>query len=274
MEDTNPYLKDCKKTTNIEIPCHSSDGPRKKNNEYDMMALENHLYRPTRSERIRHSEHWTLRLNQDALKNPLNQRPDFVQAKRECKRLMWQRCNQNVEPSLATNKYDSDEDKRSKDTKNTTTMLMLELVGGFIKSHMVTCHLRPRQQISIEAIGRREPGTLGILYGLTICLGPVSVGWEIKFPTTDGRVNRHTSHMTCLSGCPHRSRTHAFTHHANTRGSSTTRCPKTSSSSTSHVSSFAAHDTDVLHRLTVTYLPIILSHTIRSTELRSVFPLR
>ena len=76
------------------------------------------------------------------------------------------------------------------------------------------------------------------------------------------------------TGCPHRSRTHAFTHHANTRGSSTTKCPKNSSSSTCHVSSFAALDTDVLHRLTVTYLPIILSHTIRSTESRSIFPLR
>ena len=55
--------------------------------EYDMMALENHLYHRTRSERIRHSEHWTLRLNQNGLQEPLNQRPDFVQAKRECKRL-------------------------------------------------------------------------------------------------------------------------------------------------------------------------------------------
>ena len=77
-----------------------------------------------------------------------------------------------------------------------------------------------------------------------------------------------------VQGCPHRSRTHAFTHHANTRGSSTTRCrQKNSSSPTCHVSSFAALDTDFQHKLTLThltYLPIILSHTVRSTESRSV----
>ena len=53
----------------------------------DTMALENHLYRPRGSESIRHSEHWILRLNQDGPQEPLNQRPDFAQAKRECKRL-------------------------------------------------------------------------------------------------------------------------------------------------------------------------------------------
>ena len=47
---------------------------------FDRIVLESHKYTATRAERIRHSEHWILKLNQDG-------RPDFAQAKRECKRL-------------------------------------------------------------------------------------------------------------------------------------------------------------------------------------------
>ena len=54
---------------------------------FDRIALENHSYIATRAERIRNSEHWILKLNQDGAQQPLNQRPDFAQAKRECKRL-------------------------------------------------------------------------------------------------------------------------------------------------------------------------------------------
>ena len=54
---------------------------------FDRIALENHSYGATRSVRIRHSEHWILKLNQDGPQQPSNERPDFSQAKRECKRL-------------------------------------------------------------------------------------------------------------------------------------------------------------------------------------------
>ena len=54
---------------------------------YDRIALENHSYVATRAERIRNSERWILNLNQDGAQQPLDQRPDFAQAKRECKRL-------------------------------------------------------------------------------------------------------------------------------------------------------------------------------------------
>ena len=54
---------------------------------YDRIALENHSYVAARAERIRNSEHWILKFNQDGAQQPTNQRPDFAQAKRECKRL-------------------------------------------------------------------------------------------------------------------------------------------------------------------------------------------
>ena len=54
---------------------------------YDIIALENHSYVATRAERIRNSEHWILKLNQDSPQQPINQRPDFAHAKRECKKI-------------------------------------------------------------------------------------------------------------------------------------------------------------------------------------------
>ena len=49
---------------------------------FDRIALENHSYVATRAERIRNSEHWILKLNQDGAQQPLNQRPNFAQTKR------------------------------------------------------------------------------------------------------------------------------------------------------------------------------------------------
>ena len=54
---------------------------------YDRLALEKHIYVATRAERIQNSKHWFLTLNAEGPQQPLNQRPDFAQAKRECKRV-------------------------------------------------------------------------------------------------------------------------------------------------------------------------------------------
>ena len=51
------------------------------------VALEKHIYVATKSERIRNSKHWILTINAEGPQQPLNQQPDFAQARRECKRL-------------------------------------------------------------------------------------------------------------------------------------------------------------------------------------------
>ena len=55
--------------------------------EQDINAIWEHSYVAAEAERIRNSTHWVLTLNQEGPQQPLNQRPDFAQAKRECKRL-------------------------------------------------------------------------------------------------------------------------------------------------------------------------------------------
>ena len=55
--------------------------------QYDRIALEKHYYTATNAERIQNSKHWILTLNAEEPQQPLNQRADFAQGKRECKRL-------------------------------------------------------------------------------------------------------------------------------------------------------------------------------------------
>ena len=77
--------------------------------------------------------------------------------------------------------------------------------GGSTNQRGETCRFRrhrPRPRIGKSTIGRREVGSRGILQGLTIRehfsqIGPVSVGREINFPTTDGGCRQNThSHDT------------------------------------------------------------------------------
>ena len=55
--------------------------------QHDRNALENHSDVATRAERIRNSTHWILTLNKEGAQQPLHRRPDFAEARRECKRL-------------------------------------------------------------------------------------------------------------------------------------------------------------------------------------------
>ena len=54
---------------------------------YDRIALEKHIYVARRAGRIQNSKHRILTINAKGPQQPLNQRPDLAQAKRECKRL-------------------------------------------------------------------------------------------------------------------------------------------------------------------------------------------
>ena len=50
-------------------------------------ALEDHSYIATRGARDRNEKSWVLKLNKEGAQGPMNQRPDFVEARREMKRL-------------------------------------------------------------------------------------------------------------------------------------------------------------------------------------------
>ena len=53
----------------------------------DEHTLEDHSSIAKREERTRNEKSWVLSLNKEGVQGSLNQRPDFVEAKRELKRL-------------------------------------------------------------------------------------------------------------------------------------------------------------------------------------------
>ena len=85
---------------------------------YDRFGLEKHIYSATSAERIQNSKHCILTLNAGRPQQPLNQRPDFAQAKRECKRLHDEhpaRTQQDYRTILAVNKFDKEKNNSSKE---------------------------------------------------------------------------------------------------------------------------------------------------------------
>ena len=76
---------------------------------YDRIAVEKHIHIGTRAERVQNSKHRILTISAEGgPRPPLNQQPDFVQAKRECKRLhdehLARTQGEYREPFLAVNK--------------------------------------------------------------------------------------------------------------------------------------------------------------------------
>ena len=109
--------------------------------------------------RIQNTKHWVLRLNQNGGQQALNQRPDFAQAKRECKRMHDEHVKQTQQeeyrPILGDQQSRQRRDKHSKEPTRTTIESILEPAGGsVIQSHRETCRIRPRQQIGTVTIGR------------------------------------------------------------------------------------------------------------------------
>ena len=136
--------------------CPKLDGPRNKTLQCDRIAVENHSDVATRAERLRTSEHWILKLNQDGAQQPLKQRPDFAQAKRECKRLhdeymarTQQECRTICRSQRKRKKGQAFERIDAYDYR-VDPRTGLAVLYNTIRE---TCRLRPRRQIGTASIG-------------------------------------------------------------------------------------------------------------------------
>ena len=200
---------------------------------HDRIALETHIYKATRAERIQIANNWILAANSEGgTQLPLNQRPDFAQAKRECKRLH--------DEHLARTQQEDRDIPRSQQTiqrkrqqfeghEDLTTSLTRTRVLDSTDSRAETCrHLRQARgptckqlrQRGTRPSGRRAIGILSILHVLTSGvffskLGQVSVAWRKtssqpagggvnSTPTNTARTELHTaqSHFitrTCVA---------------------------------------------------------------------------
>ena len=191
----------------------------------------------TRAERIRHSEHWILKLNQDGPRQPLIQRPDFAQAKRECNTLHdeymartqqeyrtipWsQQVRQRKEQQFeGIEEYDNAVDRRTgwRFYKPARGNLSLSSPSSS-STNWESNHWTTRSWNSWHSSRSDHSSNFSQI-------GPLSVGREINFPTTDGgcRQNPLARHI-CARTAHHRTQcTSTVTHYANTRGSTARSC--------------------------------------------------
>ena len=95
--------------------------------QYDDLAVEDHSY-IAREERDRLEKSCVLKLNIESAQRPLNQRPDFVEAKREMKRLHDENVKETSEthPFILYNDRDSEKATNLKDMKNVIIKSMPE----------------------------------------------------------------------------------------------------------------------------------------------------
>ena len=101
------------------------------------IALEKQIYVATRAERIQNLKHWILTLNAEGPQQPLNQRLDFAQATRVCKRLHDEHLARTEEEYRIHSSQSTSKTLKMttnpRATKNTTTRLTLKQVGGSTK---------------------------------------------------------------------------------------------------------------------------------------------
>ena len=149
---------------------------------YDRIAVEKHIYTATRAERIQNSKHWILTINADGgTQQPLNQRPDFAQAKIECKRLHDEhlaRTQEKYRPIPRSQQVRQRKGHQFEGNEAYDYAVDPKQVGGSTKGRGETCRqirqdhkptckqLRHRRQSGTKFIGRRAIGIFSILHGL------------------------------------------------------------------------------------------------------------
>ena len=154
-EAIHRHLHDGTTTTSSDFRCHSLGGS---SSIWDRVAS------------LWNSTLWTLTLNQEGSQQPLHQRPDFAQAKRECKRLDDEHLAKTQEEyrTIPRNQQIRQRKRQHlKATRNMTTWLTLKQIGGSTNVRGETCRqlrqdrgptctqLRRCRQRGTKPIGRR-----------------------------------------------------------------------------------------------------------------------
>ena len=172
---------------------------------YDRIALETHIYKSSRAERIQIANNWILT---GVTQIPLNQRPDFAKAKGECKRSHDEhlaRTQQEYRDIPRSQQIRQRKGHQFEGPEAVTTSLTQAQVGDSTDSRGETCRhlrqargptckqLRHRCQRGTNPSGRRAIGILSILQVLTIgdffLMRWVPVAWRKTSSQPTGSVN-------------------------------------------------------------------------------------
>ena len=111
---------------------------------YDRLALERHDYTATKAERMRYSQNWVLTLNAEGKQPPRQLRPDYEEAKRECRRLQDEFMvakEQLFTPIHASKQKSQNPNQQFQGSEDLTMLLINRQDGGGIRSSRETCRI-------------------------------------------------------------------------------------------------------------------------------------
>ena len=136
----------------------------------DELALEDHSHIATRQERYRDEKSWVLKLNEEGAQGLMNQRPDFVEAKREMKILHGEHVKETSEGNTPIHLVQRLRQRRHQQSEGLEDYNhQVDAQTGWrliFRSHKETCrgiqHIRPRQ-LSGNSTTIRSRTKVGIL---------------------------------------------------------------------------------------------------------------
>ena len=101
--------------------------------QYDAFALEDHSCVSPTEERSRTKKSWTFSLSREGIQGPMNQRPDFIEAKHKMQKDFMKNTQRELvketDRSILRSKSDSDVTNNSRCWMSTNTQLILEQDG-------------------------------------------------------------------------------------------------------------------------------------------------
>ena len=184
---------------------------------YDRIALEKHIYVATRAEKIRNSKHWILTLNAEGPQQPLNQRPDFTQAERECKRLHDEHQARTQEEYIPRSQQVRQRKGQQIEGNEEYDIAVDPKTGWRFYDIFVRIAGHHRRQRGTKPSGRRAIGILSILQALTTRIFlRVRTGFgclEKNLQPTDGGCEQYTHKFSTCRVAQHdhiSSREHAW----------------------------------------------------------------
>ena len=214
-----------------------------------------------------------LRLNQDGAQQPPNPRPDFAQAKRECKRMQRWTCEKESTRILTTSSWST-----IKTTKRTSVRRNRRAWLSSRSSNRLAV-----LQFRVTGALSHSPSSTNWDRNNWVAFFRTSFGCrEIHFPTTDGGCEQNTRSYSMYRCAQCVSTSHCtvwplFITRTRLAQDCKPWCAWNILSSTCHVSFFAAPDTDHQHKLSLTYLSnltVILSFSPKPVDSRSMCALR
>ena len=124
---------------------------------YDRIALEKHVKTATEAERIQNVKHWVLRLNADGPQEPLRQRPEFVNAFKQCLKMQDAHLAETKHSLIPIRPQHQQRQRQKQQFEASNTMSITRLESGITECHGETRRQHLHLQLQLRS-GRLPHG--------------------------------------------------------------------------------------------------------------------